>query len=61
MDQMSRNSDEGSINIADPNILAAETSQNDNPHLVKAMKADDCKDFMKAMKKEMRDLMTEDV
>ena len=49
MDMISRNSDDGSINLADSNVLAAETSQKDNFHLEEAMKADDLEDFMKAM------------
>ena len=51
IDLISRNSDDGSINLGDPRILAAETSQKDNTHFGKAMKADDCEDFMKAMGK----------
>ena len=46
MDLISRNSDDGSINLADPRILTAETSQKDNLHLGKAMKSDDREDFM---------------
>ena len=61
MDWISRNSDDGSIYPADPRILAAETSQKDNLHLVEAMKADDCDDFMKATEKEIKYLTTEDV
>ena len=33
--------DDGSINLTDPRISAEETSQKDNLHLGKAMKADD--------------------
>ena len=51
MDLISRNSDEGYINLEDPIILAAETSQKDNLHLVKAIKADDREDFMTVMGK----------
>ena len=51
MDLISRNSDDGSINLADPRILAAETSQKDNLQLGKAMKADDHEDFMTVMEK----------
>ena len=51
MDLISRNSDDGSINLAEPRILAAETSHKDNIHLGEVMKADDCEDFMKAMGK----------
>ena len=49
MNLISRNSDDRCINLSDPRILAAEPSQKDNLHLGKAMKADDCEDFMKAM------------
>ena len=51
MDMISRNSDNGSINLVDPRIPAAETSQKDNLHLGEAMKADDGGDFMTVMKK----------
>ena len=51
MDLISHNSDDGSINLADPRILAAETYQKDNFHLGKAMKSDDREDFMKATEK----------
>ena len=51
MDLISCNSDDGSINLVDPRIIAAETSQKDNPHLGKAMKDDDREDLMKAMEK----------
>ena len=61
MDLISRKCDDESINIADPIILISETSQKDNPHLGKAMKADDSADFMKAMEKETKHLTTEDV
>ena len=43
---ISCNSDDGSINLADQRILAAENSQEDNLHLGEEMKADDCEDFM---------------
>ena len=46
MDLLSRNSNDGSSNLADPIILAAETSQKDNLHLGEAMKSDDCEDYM---------------
>ena len=49
MDLISRNYDDGSINLADPRILEAKNSQKDNPHFGKAMKADDREDFMKAI------------
>ena len=58
MDLISRNYDDGSINLADPIILSSETSQKDNTHLGKAMKADDSEDFMKAMEKQTKDLTT---
>ena len=48
---ISRNSDDGSINLVDPIIIASETSQKDNLHLCEAIKADDREDFMKAMGK----------
>ena len=51
MNLISRNSDEGSINLSDPRILAAVTSQKDHLHLGKAMKADDREYFMKTMEK----------
>ena len=60
-DLISCNSDDGSINLAEPRILAIETSQKDNLHLGKAMKADDCEDFMRVMEREIKDLTTEDV
>ena len=58
---ISRNSGYGSINLADPRILVAETSQKDNLHLGEAIKADYCEDFMTVMGKEIKDLTTEDV
>ena len=58
---ISRNSDDESINLAEPMILAAETSQKDNLHLGESMKADYCEDFLKAMEKEIKYLTTEDV
>ena len=58
MDLISRNSDDGSINLADPRILAAENSQKDNLHLRKAMKADDREDLMKIMEKTIKYLTT---
>ena len=60
MDLISRNSDDGSINLADPRIFAEETSQKDNFHLGEAMKADDREDFMIVMEKEIKYLTTED-
>ena len=51
MNLISRNSDDGSINILDPRVHAAEVSQKDNPYLGKAMKADDRDDLMKAIEK----------
>ena len=47
MDLISRNFDDGSVNLVDPIILAAETSQKVNLHLGEAIKADDCEYFMK--------------
>ena len=49
MNVISCNSDDGFINLADPRILTAETSQKDNLYLVKAIRADDCEDFMIVM------------
>ena len=46
MDRISCNSDDGSINLTDPRIFAAVTSQKDILHLGKAIKADDREDFM---------------
>ena len=60
LDLISRNSDDRSINLADPRIIAAETFQKDNLHLGEAMKADDCEDFKKEMEKEIKYLTTED-
>ena len=51
MDLISCNSDDGSINLVDPIILAAETSQRYNLHLGEAMKANNREYFMKAMEK----------
>ena len=51
MGLISRNSDDGYINLAEPIILATETSQKYNTHLGEAMKADECEYFMKAMVK----------
>ena len=45
MDVISRNTDEGYINLVDPRILAEETSQKDNLHLGKAMKSDHHEDL----------------
>ena len=39
MDLTSRNFDDISINLANPRIIAAETSQKENIHLGEAMKA----------------------
>ena len=58
MDMISRNYDDGSINLAYPIILAAETSQKDNLHLVKSMEDDDSEDFIKAIEKEIKYLTT---
>ena len=61
MDLISRNSDGGSIKLADPRIITTETSQKDNLCLGKSMKADDHEDFMKEMeKKETKYLTTQD-
>ena len=61
MDLISRNSDDGSINLAYLRIIAAETSQKDILHLGKSMKSDDREYFMKAMEKVIKYLTTEDV
>ena len=58
MDLISRNSDDGSINLADPRNIAAENSQKDNLHLGKAMKADDREDLIKIMEKTIKYLTT---
>ena len=60
IDLISHNYDDGSINLANPEILAAETSQKDNLHLGEAMKSDDPEDFMKEMGGETY-LTTEDI
>ena len=49
MDMIILNSDDGYINLADPRIIEAKTSQKDHLHLGKAMKADDHEYFMKTM------------
>ena len=54
MDLISRNSDEGYINLKYPRMISAETYQKYNLHLVKSTKADDCKDFTKEMEKEIK-------
>ena len=46
MDMISCNSDDVSINLADPIILEAETSQKDHLRLGEAMKADDREHFI---------------
>ena len=51
MDLISHNSDDESINLTDPRIPAAETSQKDNLHLGEVMKADHCEYFMKSTEK----------
>ena len=61
MDLISCNYYDVSISLADPIILAAETSQKYNLHLSEAMKDDNREDFIKAMEKEIKDLTTEDV
>ena len=59
MDLISRNCDDGSINLADSRVLASETFQKDNIHLVEAMKADYREDFMTVMEKDIKELTTE--
>ena len=49
MDMISRNSDDETIVIADPRILAAKNAQKVNTHLSKAMETDYREYFMKAM------------
>ena len=61
IDMISHNSDDRSINLADPVILAAETSQKDNLHLGEATKVNNCEDLMKSMEKEIKYLTAEDV
>ena len=61
MDMISHNFYYGYINLADPRIIAAENSQKDNPHLGKAMKAEDCEDLIKVTEKEIEYLTTEDI
>ena len=61
MDPMSRSFDYGSINLVYPRIIATETFQQDNLHLVESMKVDDSEYFMKAMEKEITYLTTEGV
>ena len=61
MDLISPNSVYGSINLADPRLFSAETSQKYNLYLGRAMKSDHCEDFMKAMEREIKYLTTEDV
>ena len=51
MDLIRLKSDDGSISLAEPIILAAEPSRKDNLHLGKALKSDYREDFMKAMEK----------
>ena len=61
MDLISRNSNDESINLAEPIIIAAETSRIDNIYLGESIKADDCEDFMKLIQKEIKYLITDDV
>ena len=64
MDHMyliSRNADEGSINLVYPRIIAAETPHKYHLRLVEAMKSDDGEDFITVMEKEIKYLTTEDV
>ena len=61
MDLIRLKSDDGSISLAEPIILAAEPSRKDNLYLGEAMKADDREDFMKEMGKEIKYFTTEDV
>ena len=61
IDFISRNSVRGSINLADPIILAATTYHKYNLHLGKAMKSGNCEDLMKAMEEEIKYLTTKDV
>ena len=57
----SHNFDDWSINLEDPIIIAAETSQKDNIHFGEAIKSDDSEYFMKTMRKEITYLNTADV
>ena len=58
IDLISHNVDDGYINLADPRILAVETSQKDNLHFGAAMKYGYREDYMKAMEKEIKYLTT---
>ena len=51
MDLISSNSDDVSINLSDPIIIATETSHKGHLHLGKSVKADYRDDLMKAMGK----------
>ena len=48
-DIISRNSDDGSVNLAETTILEAETSQKDDLHLGETMISNDHEDFIKAI------------
>ena len=61
MDLKSHNFDDGSIDFAYPRIIAAGNYQKDNLQSFKAIKTEDCEDFMKAMEKETKYLTTGDV
>ena len=61
MDLKSHKFDDGSIDFAYPRIIAAGNYQKDNLHSFKAIKTEDCEDFMKAMEKETKYLTTGDV
>ena len=61
MDLIILNSDDGSINLIDLIILAAETSHKDHFHFEEAMTADNCEDFMKLIGNKIKYLNREDV
>ena len=59
MDLISRNFDDGPINLVDSRVLSDETYQKDNLHLGKSIKSDDREYFMKSMGKMTKDFTTE--
>ena len=58
MDLISRNSNDRSINLKDPKIIALETSHKYHLHLEKAIKNDYLDDLMKSIEKYIKDLTT---
>ena len=61
MGLISRNLDDVSINLLDPRILAAKTSQKDNLRLGETMKYYDRENLLKELEEEIKYLTTEDV